>query len=361
MHSSAALNRLYKLISRPVQPGEPAELLAGKLLELVERQRTAMGPRELSNSLCSMAKLRLDNDAVIAALVQEAWPKLSKFNPRDLANTIWALATLEYYDAAFTESLIFEASPRLTSFNLQDLAGTIQALAKQGHYDQIFVSALANEVRPYSPNFNSQSVVKTIWALAVLQHYDEAFTISLLHEAAEVRCDLAPKNLVLLFESLLILKARGLLTSDNVLESAYPQLWEKCRHAWLDLVRMPRSTRSSRQVQLRVLALVRELPGCYGAVSGQLTEDGLFSVEVALPLPARGAQFAIQINGPAHFRRDGSLTTSNEMRNLLLEARGWTVINIPRVKWEGLEQKGKDACLEFLTEVIFDRVGTGGK
>ena len=358
MHSSAALNRLYKLIIRPVQPGEPAELLAGMLLKLVERQRTAMGPRELSGSLWSMAKLRLDDDAIIAALIQEAWPKLSRFNPQDLANTIWALATLEYYDAAFTESLIFEAWPRLTSFNLHELAGTIQALAKQGHYDQTFVSALTNEARPYSPYFNSKSVVKTNWALAALRHYDEAFTVSLLHEAAEVRCDLTPKNLVQLFESLLILKARGLLASNNVLESSYPQLWEKCRQAWLDLVRFPRS---SRQAQLRVLALVRELPGCYGAVSGQLTEDGLFSIEVALPLPARGAQFAIEINGPAHFRRDGSLTTSNEMRNLLLKARGWTVINIPRVKWEGLEQKGKSACLEYLTEVLFDRLETGGK
>ena len=72
MHSSAALNRLYKLIVRPVQPGEPAELLAGKLLKLVERHMTAMGPRELSGSLWSMAKLRLDNDAIIAALIQEA-------------------------------------------------------------------------------------------------------------------------------------------------------------------------------------------------------------------------------------------------------------------------------------------------
>ena len=49
------------------------------------------------------------------------------------------------------------------------------------------------------------------------------------------------------------------------------------------------------------------------------------------------------------------------MRNLLLEARGWTVISIPVVDSVGLEQRGKRACLEYLEQALFSRSGTSGK
>ena len=208
------------------------------------------------------------------------------------------------------------------------------------------------EAKPGLPNFNPQDLANTNWALSTLGHYDEAFTISLVHEVAAGRCDFASEGPVQMLQSLLILKARGFLTSDNVLESSHPQLWEKCRKAWADMVRVSTSSR----VQLRVLALVKELPGCSGAVSEQLTEDGLFSIDIALLIPAHGAKLAVEVDGPTHFRRDGSLTPKTKMRNLLLEARGWTVISIPVVEWSKLERKGRGACREYLEHEILGRL-----
>ena len=312
LQSSAALRRLYGIIKRPVKPGEPAALLAGKILKLIEGNMTTLTPRQLSNSLWSIANLRLGTYATISALIREAGPKLPDFNPQGLANTIWALATLGHYDNAFTTALVLVARPRL-------------------------------------PKFNSQDLANTMWALTALVHYDEAFTVSLAHEAAADRNVFITEGQTQMFQSLLILKARGLLTSDNVLESWHSQLLENCRHAWLDLVRMPRSS----MTQLRVLTLVKELPGCHEAVSERLTEDGMLSIDIALHIPARGAKLAVEVDGPQHFMRDGSLTTSTRMRNLLLEARGWTVISIPVDEWDRLEQKGKVACLKYLQLALF--------
>ena len=65
-----------------VQAGKPAALLAGKLIELIERHMPEMEPRQLSNSLSSIAKIRIDakirvdDDTVISALIREAGPKL---------------------------------------------------------------------------------------------------------------------------------------------------------------------------------------------------------------------------------------------------------------------------------------------
>ena len=311
-------------------------------------------PQNLANTIWALATLDHYDKTFTSALIREALPKLPYFNPQNLANTIWALAKLGHHDTAFTSALIQEVRPRLPDFTPQGLANTIWALATLGHYDKAFIAVLIIEAKPRLPNFNSQDLANTMWALTALVHYDEAFTASLVHEAAADRCDLITEGQRQMFQSLLILKARGLLTLDNLLESSHPQLWKKCCHAWLDSVRVPRSS----MTQLRVLALVKELPGCHGAVSEHLTEDGMLSIDIAVLLPAHGAKLAVEVDGPQHFMRDGSLTTNTKMRNLLLEARGWTVVSVPVDEWDRLEQRGRGACLEYLEQALFGRLET---
>jgi hypothetical protein len=52
-------------------------------------------------------------------------------------------------------------------------------------------------------------------------------------------------------------------------------------HTALALVKL----RHSWAVQLDVLIVVRQLPGCSGAASGQATDDGLVSIDIVVQLP----------------------------------------------------------------------------
>lgn len=50
------------------------------------------GPRELSSTAWSMAKLRWPDGPLLAAIAAEALGKISAFEPQNLTNTSWALA-----------------------------------------------------------------------------------------------------------------------------------------------------------------------------------------------------------------------------------------------------------------------------
>jgi len=76
-----------------------------------------------------------------------------------------------------------------------------------------------------------------------------------------------------------------------------------------------------------------------------LTEDGLFSIDVALPKE----HIAIEIDGPHHFSRN-TLRPMGDMfsRSTLLEYRGWTVASVPFFSWSGVEEGARRAYLENL-------------
>jgi hypothetical protein len=155
-------------------------------------------------------------------------------------------------------------------------------------------------------------------------------------------------NLMQAFQYMLMLEAKGFLSPSVRNSNSYQEARTRCREAWL----VGREQVAPSPVQLDVLAAVRKLPGCAGAVGEQLTEDGLFNVDVGVELPG-GVKLAIEVDGPHHFMSNEPemATGATTLRNLLLEARGWRVVSVPvgpHAPWERLGAKGREAYLRSL-------------
>ena len=109
------------------------------------------------------------------------------------------------------------------------------------------------------------------------------------------------------------------------------------------------------RTQEEVLRVMRQLPGCSSAQGEQLTEDGLFSMDIALQLPS-GARVAVEVDGPTHYVTSSSgavqLNGATQLRNRLLEARGWKVLSVPAKVWDRVNEGGKAAQLAYLQKLI---------
>ena len=62
-----------------------------------------------------------------------------------------------------------------------------------------------------------------------------------------------------------------------------------------------------------------------------LTDDGLFSIDIALPESKQDGRpmTAVEVDGPQHFTSSGGKTGSTQLRDYLLEQRGWRVVSLP--------------------------------
>ncbi|KAG1677590.1 hypothetical protein FOA52_014488 [Chlamydomonas sp. UWO 241] len=237
-------------------------------------------------------------------------------------------------------ALLEVAEPQLRDFNPQNLANTVWALATLGHYDGAFMAALLKAATPQLRTFNPQNVSNTLWALAVLGHIDDAFMAAPLQQAAGIVRDLNAEQLFQLFQCILWLE-------DQHSDVAVPaQLAAACKTAWME----ERADARPSRTQLEVLAVVRQLPGCSGATSGQATDDGLFCIDIAVNLPD-GSRLAVEVNGPTHFLSSppGRLNGATLLRNRLLEARSWRVVSVPaRTGWDPRAKEGQQAARDYL-------------
>ncbi|KAG1660821.1 hypothetical protein FOA52_010246 [Chlamydomonas sp. UWO 241] len=349
---------------------------AALLKEAMQKLRD-FNPQNLANTVWALAKLQNYDGAFMAALFKEAMPRLRDFNPQNLANTLWALGTLGHTDGAFMAALLKEAMPRLRDFNPQNLANTLCALATLGHTDGSFMAALLKEAMPRLRGFTSQDLANTLWALATLGHTDGAFTAALLKESMPRLPDFTPQNLANAawalaaldhaddaFMAALLQQAAIMVPSfddEGLTQLFLCDLWLKDRHsdvaapaqlaaackmAWMEEGDNPLPS----QVQLEVLAVVRQLPGCSDATSEQATDDGLFSINIAVQLPD-GSRLAVEVDGPSHFLRNppGRLNGAALLRNRLLEARGWRVVSVPVMTgWVPRAKQGQQAAQEYL-------------
>ncbi|KAG1672119.1 hypothetical protein FOA52_001706 [Chlamydomonas sp. UWO 241] len=310
------------------------------LVKAATPQLHFFNPQDLANTAWALATLGHTDTAFMAALLEVAMPKLRKFSEQSLANTVWALTTLGHKDGDFVAALLKEAMPRLHDFTPQALANTLWALATLGHADDDFVAELLNEAMPRLHDFNPQALSNTAWALAVLGHANDALMGALLQHAAGMVLGFSAEGRRQLFLCMLWLKGQH---SDV---AVHAQLAAACERAWME----ERDDPQSPHVQLQVLAVVRQLPGCSGAVSEQATDDGLFNIDIAVQLPD-GSRLAVEVDGPSHFlsNQPGTLGGATLLRNWLLEARGWRVVSVPvRTGWEPLAKQGKQARRDYL-------------
>ncbi len=126
----------------------------------------------------------------------------------------------------------------------------------------------------------------------------------------------------------------------------------------------PTVSRSHREV----FEVLRQLPGCSGAVCECKTEDGLFSMDIGLKLPppsssseGKSVKLAIEVDGPWHFmsNKPDMATGETRLRNFLLEDRGWKVLSVPvgpHAPWAKLEDdESRAAYLQGLIDIVLRR------
>ncbi|KAG1655866.1 hypothetical protein FOA52_012516 [Chlamydomonas sp. UWO 241] len=102
-------------------------------------------------------------------------------------------------------------------------------------------------------------------------------------------------------------------------------------------------------MQLEVLNAVCKLPGCSGASSEHLTDDRVFSIDIAVQLPG-GQKLAMEVHGPTHFLSNAPTVPNGttRLRTRVLEARGWRVVSVPVIEWDRQAARGTQAARDYL-------------
>jgi hypothetical protein len=316
------------------------------LLQAALPQLHSFSPQDLAKTIRALATLGHVDAVFMDALLQAAAPQLRSFTPQELANTAWALASLGHEDAVFMGALLQAATPRLGRFDQQDLANTAWALATLGHADAVFMGALAQAATPQLRSFSPQDLAKTAWAVAAIDEQNAAFVGALVFRAAAAAERFNPSQLCELLPFVLWLSS----SSDKWYGGAGvpPQLDAACKEAWRDQACKPPASLT----RLQVLDAIRQLPGCFGASSGHLTDDALFTIDIAVLLPGHQL-LAVEVDGPTHCLVNAPTVPSGatRLRKRLLEARGWRVASVPVAEWDRQAAKGKKAVHDYLTSL----------
>ncbi|KAG1672291.1 hypothetical protein FOA52_004306 [Chlamydomonas sp. UWO 241] len=312
----------------------------GALVQAATAQLRNFTPQNLANTAWALATLGHVDVVFMGALLQAATPQLRHFKPQELANTASALATLGHVDAQFMAALLQAATPQLHNFNQQNLSNMAWALAALGHANAGFMDALVQAAMPQLDSFNTQGLANLAWAFAMLD-VQSASVCALIEHAAAFAMALTPSNLCQIYQFILWLD-----TWHQVAPAVPPQLLAACKCVWLEEVSITRVSR----MQLQVLDAIRQLPSCSGASSEHQTDDGLFSIDIALQLPGSDQKLAVEVDGPTHFLSSAPTmpTGATRLRNRPLEARGWRVVSVPVKEWDRQAVKGGQAVREYL-------------
>ena len=300
-----------------------------RLLKAAESKLSGFKPQNLANTIWALVVLNYrDGAAFIDQMLIAAESKLWDFSPQNLSITIWALASLKYTEGlSFIKHFLVEAEPKLRDFNARDLANTVWALAALNYQDgSSFVKCLLREVKLKLRELNSQDLANIAWSLAVLDHSDAPlFLTNFLSLTYQIADKMNVENKLQSLQYLLLMEDRGHVTAEIKADSRYVNLRRICMSAECH-------ERISR-TQSGVLQLVRRLPGCSEAIYEHSTEDGLFTMDIALLLSG-GQKLAIEVDGPSHFLSDWkSFSGNTALRNCLLENRGWKVVSVSASDW----------------------------
>jgi hypothetical protein len=112
------------------------------------------------------------------------------------------------------------------------------------------------------------------------------------------------------------------------------------------------TTVTRRQLHVEVLAAIRQLPDCAGATSEHLTDDGLFSINIAVP---GNQKLAVEVHWPHHFLSNAPTVPNGatRLRNRLLQARGLRVVSVSVMEWNKQAAKGKQAEHDYLSSCVY--------
>ena len=237
-----------------------------------------------------------------------------------------------------------------------------------GYSHPTIIDALVAAALPQLQGFEPQALANTAWALAVCGVLG-APAVAVLEAAARVGLsEMTVANRCQLHQLALCL-ADGAYVLDSAEGSLLQHLLAACHLAWLghqDII----TSRFQAQVHEACLQLG---DSCQVLGMEHHTEDGMFSIDVALHLSSQPSSLtgsservlvAVEADGPSHYTlslphwRLGSTT----LRNRFLEHRGWRVLAVPFFEFSGLRNdKARVAYMKDRCQaVLANMAGAGG-
>ncbi|KAJ1473534.1 hypothetical protein T484DRAFT_1972783 [Baffinella frigidus] len=174
IHVCAAWCTLAKIRSGG---GRGADGVVMRLQVLTRATEQAMGTREVSNVVHSLAKcmresgrMAVDHE-LVGVLLRRATGMVGDFNPQDISNFMWALATMDVKpDASLLEAMQGRARATAGDFKPQEVTNLMWALATMGieNPDAGLVKMMQRRARMTAGDFKPQEVTNLMWALATM-------------------------------------------------------------------------------------------------------------------------------------------------------------------------------------------------
>jgi len=318
--------------------------------QAIGRKVTQFLPMELANILWAYAMLNHNPGTILYDMTHAVEKKLERFRPQELANVVWGLAKLGHHPGApFLQRVAAQIGLSVPAYRTQDLASTVWAYATFGLYPEGLVPALTNAFKAKVHEATPQALANFVWALITLGVVNSTI-LTLLVECSKVVHELenASKSddsrksmcLVQLFQT-------WLAFSTSAPDALVVRLHHECDlDAMNSAFNMWRSMQSNHNIsgfQYEVSYVLDRLQ-----IPHQhefLSHNGLFSVDIAVIIPHKNLQIAIEVDGPTHFTVNTQEPKGKTLlRNRILLNSGWVVICVPFFEWH----KSLDANVHYM-------------
>jgi len=275
---------------------------------------------------------------------------LRRTDPQALVNLAWAFATAQHPAQQLFRAIASEASSdnRMHAFAEQGLSSLAWAFATAGHADHVLFDAIACAIQPRLDTISElQTLSMTAWSFAVLDIPAGPASLGGCHFTR--RCvelvDTAPvaqEALVQLHQFNLWCIERGCV--EAVLPTA---LAIRCRDAMVSQSAEPSS------LQQQVSDTLRSL-GCLP--HDEATSCSGYPIDMLVHW--RGADVAIEVDGPSHFVRGSQQPTSAAaLKRRQLESLGSSrLVSVPYWEWCQLGRKERSEQVRAQQEYVLAKL-----
>lgn len=320
----------------------PSGRLLAAVAEAMKERASDCNPQEISNTVWAFAKLGFYSEGMMDRFASEAEGRIQEFSQQNLANMAWAFGKLTHDTPSLLDAIGLKATTIVKDLSLQHITNILWTYASFLHDVPDMLPAFTSQIleRSHKEQFNAQQLSNLLWSLCILQSCDGVMWRRIMQQFTSL--GMAPDNLpeealTQIYQAYLLMK-----TDQEGVELPLGEgLLEHAQLVWIESCKNIRVSGLHRDVA-RVLTSM----GLSHTIE-QLTDDSLFSVDIALA----GEKVAVEVDGPHHFTANGQRSLGEmRARHRLLDVRGWSVLSVPYFLWA--KQADDTAHVLFLRQEI---------
>ncbi|DBA96718.1 TPA: hypothetical protein ACH3X1_015560 [Trebouxia sp. C0004] len=335
----------------------PSGRLLAAVAEAMKERASDCNPQEISNTVWAFAKLSFYSEGMMDRFASEAEGRIQEFSQQNLANMAWAFGKLTHDAPSLLDAIGLKATTIVKDLSLQHITNILWTYASFLHDVPDMLPAFTSQIleRSHKEQFNAQQLSNLLWSLCILQSCDGMMWRRIMQQFTSL--GMPPENLPeealtqiyqaskLVSQALHVAVTLAYLLMKTDQEGVEVPLGEGLlEHAqlvWIESCKNIRVSGLHRDVA-RVLTSM----GLSHTIE-QLTDDSLFSVDIALA----GEKVAVEVDGPHHFTANGQRPLGEmRARHRLLDVRGWSVLSVPYFLWA--KQADDAAHILFLRQEI---------